>query len=319
VLLVNAARGGIYDEGALLRGLESGKLGGVALDVFAEEPPPAGMPLIQHERCIVTPHLGASTKEAQERVALEIAEQVVAFLASGAIKNAVNVPSVTSEVAAKISPWVDLAEKLGKFLAQVDAGSAAAAPESVRTPSPSPRSFEVECVGEPAELGIKPIAQSALAGFLHRYLDTQVNQVSAPHVAADRGIAVRELSHAAPRGKYASLVVLRLAGSDGSTRVVEGTLGSDGSARLVKWGDFEIEAHLGGPTLVVVNRDTPGVIGFLGTALGDARVNIARVNLGVAGTSGAISVWNLDSDVPAPVLAEIRRSPNVSRAMLIHV
>jgi (S)-sulfolactate dehydrogenase len=320
VLLVNAARGGIYDEAALLRGLESGKIGGVALDVFVTEPPPPDMPLLQHERCVVTPHLGASTKEAQDRVALEIAQQVVAFLATGATQNAVNVPSVTSEVAAKISPYVDLASRLGSFLAQVEAAPAGAGAESAKAPEgQGPRSIEIECVGEPAELGMTAIAASALAGFLKRYLETPVNQVSAPLIAADRGIAVRQLRTAAPRGKYSSLVVLRLGSADGTTRVVEGTLGSDGSARLVKWGDFEIEAQLGGPTLVVINRDIPGVIGFLGTALGNAHVNIARVHLGVAGASGAISVWNLDSDVPAAVLGEIRRSSNVSRALLIHV
>jgi D-3-phosphoglycerate dehydrogenase len=304
VLLVNAARGGIYDEAALLKGLESGQIGGVALDVFVEEPPPKEMPLVQHERVLVTPHLGASTKEAQDRVALEIAEQVVAYLATGAIQNAVNVPSVSSEMAPKLSPYVELADRLGRFLAQVEHGV-------------SPTAIEVECVGEPADLGVKTIAQSAVAGFLHRYLDRAVNLVSAPHLAADRGIAVRELRTAAPRSKYASLVVVRLTTADGGTRVVEGTLGSDGSARLVKWGDFEIEAHLGGPTLVVTSIDKPGVIGFLGTTLGNASVNIARVYLGVA-DGGAISVWNLDQEIPPAVLDEVRRSPNVSSAIAIH-
>jgi D-3-phosphoglycerate dehydrogenase len=145
VLLVNAARGGIYDEAALLKGLESGQIGGVALDVFVEEPPPKEMPLVQHERVLVTPHLGASTKEAQARVALEIAEQVVAYLATGAITNAVNVPSVSSEMAPKLSPFVVLADRLGRFLAQVEHGV-------------SPTAIEVECVGEPAELARVPLA-----------------------------------------------------------------------------------------------------------------------------------------------------------------
>src|SRR6185295_17017215 len=164
VLLVNAARGGIYDLDALLRGLETGHIGGVALDVFEEEPPPPGLPIAAHERVIVTPHLGASTKEAQDRVALEIAEQVVAYLATGAIKNAVNVPSVSSEMAPKLSPFVVLADRLGRFLAQVEHGV-------------SPTAIEVECVGEPGDLGVKTIAQSAVAGFLHRYLDRAVNMV----------------------------------------------------------------------------------------------------------------------------------------------
>jgi D-3-phosphoglycerate dehydrogenase len=306
VLLINAARGGIYDLDALLRGLESGHIGGVALDVFATEPPPKGLAILQHERVLATPHLGASTKEAQARVALEIAEQVVAYLATGAVKNAVNAPSVAGEIAPRLAPYLDLADKLGGFLAQVD-------------PAAGPTVIEVECGGEPADLGLKAIVASAVAGYLRRYLDAPVNQVSAPHVAAERGIEVRELHRLAPRGKHAALVVLRVHTAAGAVNVVQGTLGSDGSARLVAWNDFEIEAHLGGPTLVVTNLDRPGVIGLIGTALGDAGVNIAGVHLGVAGAGGAVSVWSLDSAIPAGVLAELRLSPNVSSAILIRV
>jgi D-3-phosphoglycerate dehydrogenase len=306
VLLVNAARGGIYDEAALLEGLNSGQIGGVALDVFVEEPPPKDMPLLAHERVIVTPHLGASTKEAQDRVALEIAEQVALYLATGAIKNAVNAASVSSEIAPKLTPYVTLADRLGRFLAQVEHVT-------------SPRAIEVECLGEPADLGLKSVASSAVAGLLHRWLDTPVNQVSAPHVAADRGIAVRELRTSSPSGKYASLVAVRVHGADGSVRVVEGTLGADGSPRLVKWGDFEIEARLGGTTLVVISIDTPGVIGFLGTALGDAKVNIASVHLGVAGGGRAVSLWNLDAEIPPAILDQVRRSPNVKSALPIRI
>ena len=306
VLLVNAARGGIYDEAALLEGLNSGVIGGVALDVFVEEPPPKDHPLLAHPRVVVTPHLGASTREAQDRVALEIAEQVVAYLQTGAIRNAVNVPSVSSEIAPKLAPWVELADRLGRFLAQVESGT-------------RPKAIEVECAGEPAELGLKSIAASAVAGFLHRWQDEPVNQVSAPHIAADRGVAVRELRTSAPHGKYASIVAVRVQGEDGATRVVEGTLGTDRSARLVKWGEFEIEAHLGGPTLVVTSIDTPGVVGFLGTTLGNARINVARVYLGMAGGGRAVSIWNLDQSMPAALLDEVRRSANVSTALAIQV
>jgi D-3-phosphoglycerate dehydrogenase len=306
VLLVNAARGGIYDEAALLTGLRNGQIGGVALDVFVEEPPPKDSPLLADERVIVTPHLGASTREAQDRVALEIAEQVVAYLATGAIKNAVNVPSVPTEVAVRLAPYVELADKLGRFLAQVEV-------------VPSPTTIEIECVGEPADLGAKTITASAVAGFLHRYLGTSVNMVSAPHVAADRGIAVRELRTTAPRGMYASLLVVRVHGADGAAKVAFGALGSDGSARLVKWNEFEIEAHLGGSALVVTSVDRPGVIGFLGTTLGDARINVSRVHLGVAGGGGAISVWNLDDEIPAAVLEAVRRSPDVQGAVAIRI
>ena len=317
VLLVNAARGGIYDEAALLEGLESGQIGGVALDVFVEEPPPRGHPLIAHERVVVTPHLGASTREAQARVAVEIAEQVVAYLASGAIKNAVNVPSVSSEIAPRLLPYAVLADRLGRFLAQVEAHA-------------SPTAIEVECAGEPAELGRKTIASSAVAGFLHRWQEAPVNQVSARHLAADRGIEVRELATATPHGKYASLVVIRVHSADGVTHTVAGTLGTDGSARLVQWGEFEIEAHLNGASLVVTSVDMPGVVGFLGTTLGSAQINVARVQLGLAGPTRdgaasppggrhAVSVWNLDQPIPPAVLEAVRRSPNVRRALAIQV
>ncbi len=305
VLLVNAARGGIYDEAALLEGLTSGQIGGVALDVFVEEPPPKDHPLVAHERVVVTPHLGASTKEAQSRVALEIAEQVVAYLESGAIKNAVNVPSVSSEIASRLSPYAELADRLGRFLAQVD-GEA------------SPTSIEVECAGEPAELGPKTLTACAVAGFLRRWQEEPVNQVSARHLAADRGIAVRELTSSAPPGKYASLVVVRVHTASGKLHVAEGTLGGDRSPRLVKWGDFEIDAQLGGPTMVVTSIDTPGVIGFIGTTLGNARINVARVHLGLAG-GRAVSVWNLDQPLPAALLDDVRRSPNVEAALALQV
>jgi D-3-phosphoglycerate dehydrogenase len=306
VLLVNAARGGIYDEAALLQGLESGQIGGVALDVFVEEPPPKDHPLVAHERVVVTPHLGASTREAQDRVALEIAEQVAAYLATGAIKNAVNVPSVSGEVAEKLAPYAELADRLGRFLAQAER-------------VPNLEAIEVECVGEPAELGPKTITASAVAGFLHRWQETPVNQVSARHVAADRGIAVRELSTSAtPRGKYAALVVVRAHAGGGKAHAVEGALGGDGSARLVKWDGFEIEAHLGGPTMVVTSVDTPGVIGFIGTTLGNARINVARVHLGVSGAR-AVSVWNLDQPLPAAVLEEVRRSAHVESVLALQI
>ncbi len=290
VLLVNAARGGIYDEAALLQGLESGQIGGVALDVFVEEPPPKDHPLVAHERVIVTPHLGASTREAQDRVALEIAEQVAAYLLTGAIKNAVNVPSVSGEIASKLAPYAELADRLGRFLAQVETQT-------------SPQAIEVECVGEPAELGPKTVTSSAVAGFLGRWQEQPVNQVSARHVAADRGIAVRELHTVAPTSKYAALVIVRIQGADGGVHAVEGTIGSDGSARLVKWGEFEIEAHLGGPTMVVTSVDTPGVIGFIGTTLGNARINVARVNMGLAGGARRLGV----EPGPAPPRRRPRR------------
>lgn len=305
VLLVNCARGGIYDEAAVLAGLESGRIGGAAFDVFTEEPPPAGFPLIQHPRVVCTPHLGASTQEAQDRVAEEIAQQVIAFLEHGEITNAVNVPAMSGELAAKVAPYVELGEKLGKFLAQVE--------------SINPRSVEVECVGDAAEHGVDAITSAAVGGFLQQFLEVPVNAISAPHLAEDRGITVRELKTHLSRGKHASQVIVRLEGDDGSQRVAAGTLGSDRSPRLVRWGDFDIEARLEGTALVVASLDRPGVIGFLGTTLGDAAVNVASVFLGKSTKGKAVSMWNLDDEMPAATLEEVNASENVERAIVVQL
>jgi D-3-phosphoglycerate dehydrogenase len=303
VLLVNCARGGIYDESALLRGLETGKIGGVALDVFAEEPP-GPIPLLSRDDVVSTPHLGASTEEAQERVALEIAEQVVQYLAHGTIVNAVNVPSVSREVAPRLGPYVSLARRLGSFLAQVH--------------KITPRTIEVECMGEPAELGTAAITASAVAGVLERFLDASVNQVSAPHLAKDRGIQLRELKTSAKQGEFSALVSVRIEGPSGPMVRADGTLAADGSARLVRWGDYELDAHLTGSTLVILNDDRPGVIGAVGTVLGRAGINVGRMQVGLhPGSKRAASLWGLDSQLPAAVLDEIRRQPSIASALSI--
>jgi D-3-phosphoglycerate dehydrogenase len=305
VLLVNAARGGIYDEAAILRGLESGTIGGVALDVFPKEPPEPS-PLYVHERCILTPHLGASTREAQDRVALEIAEQVKDFLATGATRNAVNAPSVTGEMASKLAPYTDLAERLGSFLAQVD--------------HLAPASIEVECVGEPGDLNITAITAAAVTGYLAKMaIEDQVNRVSAPGVARDRGIAIVEKKSKLPEGKHTSVVVLRVTDKDGRVADTEGTLSADESSRLCRWGAYDIDARLGGTTLVVTHFDKPGVIGYVGTTLGKAGVNVARVNVGLAGNGTVVSVWNLDQEVPHDVLGEMRKSDHISGAVTLTV
>lgn len=303
VLLVNCARGGIYDEAALLKGLESGKIGGVALDVFVEEPP-GQIPLLGRDDVICTPHLGASTEEAQERVALEIAEQVVQYLTSGTITNAVNVPSVAREIAPRLNPYVNLARRLGSFLAQVQ--------------KVTPRAIEVECSGEPAELGTAAITSSAVAGVLERFLEASVNQVSAPHLAKDRGINLRELKTSPRPGGPSALVSVRIEDAGGGVAHAEGTLAADGSARLTRWGDCELDAHLVGSTLVILNEDRPGVIGAVGTVLGRAEINVARLQVGLyPGSRRAASLWSLDSPLPSAVLDEIRRLPNVATALSV--
>ncbi len=302
VLVVNAARGGIYDEAALLRGLESGQIGGAGLDVFVEEPP--GLTdLVKHPNVVATPHLGASTEEAQLRVAVEIAQQVVAYLTTGTIMNAVNVPSVSQEIAPVLGPYLALARRLGQFLSQVE--------------TLEPRSIEVECAGEAGKLTTGPIVNSALSGVLGRFFESPVNQVNAPVLAKDRGIEVRESKTGEGR-EFRTLVTLSVVGKDGSRASVSGTLGADGSPRLAFWGSHELDVQLEGGILVMKNVDRPGVIGRIGTILGDNNINIARMQVGLDKSGGeAASLWALDSAMPASVLELIKAAKDVKHAYAV--
>jgi len=311
VLLVNAARGGIYDEAALLRGLESGKIGGVALDVFVEEPPKADttLALVKHDRVIATPHLGASTEEAQERVVLEIAEQVVAYLRDGTIQNAVNVPSLSGEVAAKVAPYLDLAHKLGEFLSQAQS-------------LPEPKLFEVECTGEAAQLGgTTAIVNAALAGYLTRFLEGNVNAVSAPVLANDRGIEVKKAtSTMPPRKGFSTTVALRVHDGGGKVAAASGTLAYDGKPRLTSLDGYDLDAHLVGNILVIDNEDRPGVIGAIGTILGRRSINVSRMQLGLdAQTKRAVGLWACDATIPTEALDEVRTVAGVTRALAVKI
>lgn len=299
VLLVNAARGGIYDEAAVVRGLDSGQVGGVGLDVFVEEPP--GLTdIVKHPKVVVTPHLGASTEEAQLRVALEIAQQVVAYLQAGEISNSVNVPSVAREMAPVLGPYLGLARGLGQFLAQV---------ESLR-----PKSIEVECSGEVSTLPTGPIVNAALAGLLAPFFDTPVNAVNAPLLAKDGGIEVRE-QRSSKKGEFATLVTVTIVGADGKKVSASGTLASDRSPRLARWNAFEMESHLDGSVLVVRNNDRPGVIGSVGTILGAAGINVSSMQMGLdKDAKEAAALWSLDSALPPPVLDQIRQVKEVIQA-----
>ena len=230
---------------------------------------------------------------------------MVAFLDSGEIKNALNVPAMSGELADKMGPVLDLAGKLGRFLAQVEQGV--------------PQSLEIECMGDAADHSIDAITSAAVGGFLQHFLDVPVNAISAPHLAEDRGIEVRESKCSSKRGLHASQVLVRVRDDKGKDHVAAGTLGSDRSPRLVRWNDFDIEARLEGSALVIASTDKPGVIGFMGSTLGDAEINVASVFLGKSSQGQALSMWNLDDPMPAEVLAHVKSSPNVQRAVLIHL
>jgi len=307
VLLVNAARGEIVDEAALLEALESGKVGGAALDVFAKEPVDPASPLVAHPRLVCTPHLGASTEEAQEKVALEVAEQLVAFFERNEVRNAVNIAPVRPEVMPRLLPWLDLAAKLGSLAGQLHPRG----PQGGGIDE-----LEVEVIGEVAELGATPVARAALAGLLRTFMDLPVNEVNAPIIAGERGLRVVEVKrHRAV--DVANAVTIRTRGASGA-RAVKGTIFHVGDAhehpRIVQIDEFHLDAAPEGRILVLRNADRPGVIGAVGTLLGARGINVARLHVGLDKKKGAaLMLWNVDADL-GPVIDEVRKVPHVESA-----
>jgi D-3-phosphoglycerate dehydrogenase / 2-oxoglutarate reductase len=294
VRIINCARGGLVDETALKDLLESGHIGGAALDVFVEEPATES-PLFGVPNLIATPHLGASTTEAQINVAIQVAEQMADFLLTGGVQNALNMPSLTPEEAPKLRPYMSLAEELGQLAGQLT-------PEGIQKVS-------VEYEGAIAQLNIKPVTGAVLAGLMKPFSDT-VNMVNAPSIAKDRNIEVSEVRHER-EGDYHTLVRLNVTTREG-TRSVAGTLFSNSQPRLVEMFGIKVEADLEGAMLFVVNDDKPGFIGRLGTTLGEANVNIGTFHLGRRAAGGeAIVLLSLDSPVPEWLVSQIRELPGV--------
>jgi D-3-phosphoglycerate dehydrogenase/(S)-sulfolactate dehydrogenase len=296
VLIVNCARGGLVDEKALAEALASGQVGGAALDVFEKEPVSPDHPLLKLDGFICTPHLGASTEEAQAAVAVAIAEQLAAYLTRGEVKNAVNVPSMSREALQRFGPYLKLCEKLGALAAQI-------APSGVRE-------IRVAFAGEVAEAPQRPLTSAVLKGLLSQVEATPVNEVSAPGIARDRGISVHE-ERVAGHQDYASLVTVTVAGP-GAEATVAGTVFGHRDARIVRVNQFHLEAVPEGHIILCVNDDSPGVVGNIGTALGSAGVNIARISLSrdEAGAA-AVSLLNVDSEPSPAVLDTLRALPHV--------
>jgi len=297
VRIINCARGGLIVEADLKAALESGQVGGAALDVFAVEPAKDNM-LFGVENLIATPHLGASTNEAQENVALQIAEQMSDFLLDGAVTNAVNMPSVSADEAPRLTPYIRLGEQLGAFAGQMIQSGI--------------KSVSVTFAGEAAALNTRPITASVLTGLLRRQLE-EVNMVSAPAVAKERNIHISEVKtdHAPD---YHTLVTLTVETDQGDYKVA-GTLIAGQRPRLVRVGAIELEAELGRHMLYVRNQDKPGFIGSLGQTLGSAGVNIATFHLGRAAPGAdAILLCEVDGELPANLLDAVRKLPNVVEA-----
>ncbi len=294
-LLVNAARGGLVDEGAVADALADGRLAGAAFDVYADEPP-AGSPLLAAPNVVLTPHLAASTSEAQRDVSVQIAEQVVAALRDEEFRNAVNLPFVTTGGLSAIRPWLDLAERLGRL-------AEALAPGRIER-------VEVEARGPEAAPHADPLSVAVLKGVLTPILGlADVNYVNAAHVAAERGIDVSR-SRRASAADYANLVGCRIR-TDAGERSVAGTLFQT-HPRAVEIDGYHLDAPPVGTALLVWNRDVPGVIGRVGTILGDAGVNIAEWRLGrTAPGQTALAFINLDAPAPRDVLEDLRRIEGV--------
>jgi D-3-phosphoglycerate dehydrogenase len=294
VRIVNCARGGLIDEAALKDALETGQVAGAALDVFQNEPAKES-PLFGTRGLICTPHLGASTNEAQVNVAIQIAEQMSDYLLLGGITNAVNVPSLSAEEAPRLRPYMALAEKLGRLVGQI-AGAEI-------------RSVDIEVEGHAAELNIKPVTGAVLAGLMGTWSDT-VNMVNAPYLAKERGLAVREIRNEG-EGDYHTLVAVTV-GTEHGDRRVEGTLFGNRAPRLVTIFGIRVEAELAGQMIYIVNTDAPGFIGALGTTLGESGINIATFNLGRHDAGGeAVALVAVDDPITPDVAKELRGLPGV--------
>jgi len=304
VRIVNCARGGIVDEAALAEAIGSGHVAGAALDVLEQEPAAPGHPLLQLEQVICTPHLGASTGEAQVNVAVAIAQQVAEFLTRGTIRNAVNAPSLSPEVLQVLQPYLTLAEKLGALAAQLGSGA--------------PLEVTVRGSGEVAEREVHACTMAVLHGLLARLLDASVNYVNAPAIARERGIRVIE-SRAPEMSDYLNALAVEVRRASGTT-VVEGAVFGAGTIRLTKVNDFRMEAVPEGHILMLHNHDVPGVVGLVGTLLGENRINIAGLELGRERVGGmALSLFHVDDPVPAPVLARVQTLPQIVSATLLRL
>jgi len=303
VYIINCARGGIINEKDLYDALESGKVAGAALDVFEQEPP-VDNPLVGHDKVVCTPHLGASTQEAQENVALAVAEQIVDYLVHGTIRNAVNFPSVPAEQAAALKPYITLADNLGSFGSQLLDGEITG--------------ITIEYRGEVAGLNISPVTLSALKGLLTPILMENVNFVNASVIAKERGIKVNE-SKSSDAGDYNSMITMRIK-SPKRELLVSGTLFSKKDPRIVKIDDYTVEIVPEGNMLVMHNNDKPGVIGNIGAIMGNNNINIARMHFGRESAGGrAISVVNIDSSISDELLKQIRLLPNILDVKVINL
>jgi D-3-phosphoglycerate dehydrogenase len=296
VRIINCARGTLIAEDDLKAALDSGHVAGAALDVFAVEPA-RDNPLFGMDQVVVTPHLGASTVEAQEKVALQVAEQMADYLTTGSVVNALNMPSVSAEEMPKLKPYMAIARHIGGFAGQITETAL--------------KSVNIEYQGQAASLNTKPLTALILQGLLAPQLET-VNMVSAPAIAAERNINISE-TRQERAGPYQTLIRLTVV-SEARTRTVSGTLFNGDQPRIVEIEGISMDARIGPHMVFVANDDQPGLIGRLGTVLGDAGINIATFHLGRNRPGGdAIALIEIDEAPPADVIERVRTLPHVVR------
>ena len=301
VRIINCARGGLVDEAALYEALKSGQVAGAAFDVFVTEPATEN-PLFHLPNVVCTPHLGAATSEAQENVALQIAEQMSDYLLRGAITNAINFPSISAEEAPKLKPFIALAEKLGSFAGQLTETGIS--------------KVQLAYEGAVAQMNTKALTSAALAGLLRPMLG-DVNVVSAPVVAKERGIVVEEVTREMPED-YESLITVTVT-TERQTRHVSGTVFADGRPRIVNIKGIRMDAEFGPSMIYITNLDKPGFIGKFSSTLGEAGINIATFHVGRDAPGGnAVALIEIDGDLPEAVLAKVRALPQVQQAKLLH-
>ncbi|MEZ5787907.1 MAG: phosphoglycerate dehydrogenase [Xanthobacteraceae bacterium] len=301
VRIINCARGGLVDEVALRRALDENRVAGAAFDVFSEEPALAN-PLFGHPNVVCTPHLGAATSEAQENVALQVAEQMSEYLLRGAISNAVNFPSITAEEAPRLKPFIVLAEKLGSFAGQLTETGL--------------KKVQIAYDGHVAPMNTRALTSAVLAGLLRPML-AEVNFVSAPAIAKERGMAVEEVTRDAA-GDFESLITVTVV-TERQSRHVSGTVFADGRPRIVNIKGIRVDAEFCRSMLYVTNEDKPGFIGRFASLLGDAGINIATFALGRDEPGGdAIALVEIDGDMPPELLEKVRALPHVKQAKPLH-
>lgn len=302
VRIINCSRGEIVKIDDLYQAILSGHVAGAALDVLPQEPPDPNLPILQHPNVIFTPHLGASTGEAQEKVADMIATQMAAYLLDGIITNAVNFPSLPMEVMNQLRPLLDLTEKMGSLMGQL-----------VR----KIHDITISYSGSVADLDTRPLTHAALKGLLGSFTDTPVNYVNAPALARDKGIHVHETISSTTHD-FTSLIRIKLEGHKGEIDEIWGTIYEKKYPRLVKIGEIYLDAIPEGWMIIIQNIDKPGVIGNVGTTLGRHNINIGRFQLGRRGDR-AICLVNIDTPADENVIQDLSQLPNIVSVRQVHL